>query len=145
MAKSFLWKFLFVFGIVVVAALWVLSVFVPDTFGFFNLSWAVAIVSGFIGVSLVLRGMFEKNLTVIKKTNIFLGAGFFIIALFALISVIALPENAVAPIIAAILAVALLLGVIVTGGKKWDAGDNKKAGYKNYHQRKAEEEKKKNK
>ena len=29
---------------------------------------------------------------------------------------------------------------LITGGKKWDEGDNHKVGYKNYYQRKAEEE-----
>ena len=37
----------------------------------------------------------------------------------------------------------IVLGVLVTGGKKWDEGDNQKVGYKTYRERKAEEEKKK--
>ena len=141
MNKKFLWKFLFVFGIVVVAAFWVLKIFVPDTFGFVNVSWSIVFLGAFWGAGLLLRGTVEKNLTVIKKTNILLGAGFLIVALFALVTVIALPDNAVPVIIAAILAVALLLGVVATGGNKWDSGDNQKVGYKNYYQRKKEEEK----
>ena len=39
----------------------------------------------------------------------------------------------------------LVLGILITGGKKWDEGDNHKAGYKNYYQRKEEEEKAKRK
>ena len=38
-------------------------------------------------------------------------------------------------------ALAIVLGIIGTGGKKWDTADNQKAGYKNYHQIKEEEEK----
>ena len=46
------------------------------------------------------------------------------------------------PIIAIVVTVALLLGFVAVGGKKWDQGDNQNVGYKNYYQRKAEEEKK---
>ena len=47
----------------------------------------------------------------------------------------------VIPIIALVAAVGLLLTILFTGGKKWDEGDNQKVGYKNYYERKAEEEK----
>jgi hypothetical protein len=40
-----------------------------------------------------------------------------------------------------LVAAGIVLGIIGTGGKKWDTADNQKVGYKNYHQRKAEEEK----
>ena len=50
-------------------------------------------------------------------------------------------QNLVIPIIAVVVTVALLLGFVAVGGKKWDQGDNQNVGYKNYYQRKAEEEK----
>ena len=46
------------------------------------------------------------------------------------------------PIISIVITVAFLITVLATGGKKWDEGDNHKAGYKNYYERKADEEKK---
>jgi hypothetical protein len=46
----------------------------------------------------------------------------------------------IVPIIVGVLILGILVGYIVTGGKKWDGGDNQQVGYKNYHQRKAEEE-----
>ena len=142
MNKSFLWKFLFAFGILAVAVLWLLKILVPETFGFFNVSWGVTFLGAFFGTSFILRGLLQKNLTVAKKTYIYLGAGFLIVAVFALVTVVALPDNSLTAIIAVIVAAALLLGVVATGGKKWDSGDNKQVGYKNYYQRKKEEEKK---
>ena len=59
-----------------------------------------------------------------------------------LVNIFAIKNELVLPIIAIIVTVALLIGVIATGGKSSDTGDNQKAGYKNYYQRKAEEEKK---
>ena len=144
MNKSFLWKFLFVFGVFAVLLLWVLKIFVPETFGFYSLNWGVLFLSAFWGVSFLLRGVVAKTLVIAKKTYILLGAGFLVVAVFALVTVVALPDNAILPIVLAILAFALLLGVIATGGKKWDSGDNKQVGYKNYFQRKAAEEKQKN-
>ena len=34
-----------------------------------------------------------------------------------------------------------MLSVIAVGGNRWDSGDNKQVGYKNYFQRKKAEEK----
>lgn len=143
-SKNFMFKLL-VCGIILVAAiLWLLSVTV-EAFSFFNLSWACVILAGGVGLAFILRGVFQKDLGTIKKFYIWFGAGLLIVALFALISAIAVPENIVLPIIAIILAAALMLGMVATGGKKWDEGDNQAAGYKNYHERKKEEEKNENK
>jgi hypothetical protein len=67
--------------------------------------------------------------------------GLLVVTLLSIASAIALPDNWILPIICVMAALAIVLGIIVTGGKKWDTADNQKAGYKNYHQRKAEEEK----
>lgn len=141
MNKSFLWKFLFAFGILAVVVLWLLKILIPESFGFYNLSWGVTFLGAFLGASFILRGLFQRNVTIAKKSYIYLGAGLLVVAVFALVTNVALPDNSLPAIIAVIVAAALLLGVLATGGKKWDSGDNKQVGYKNYQQRKKEEEK----
>ena len=141
MSKNFLFKLLI--GLIILAGpvLWLLSLIIPETFGWFNLSYCVALVSGGIGLLLLLKGVFKKDNIVFKKANIWLGMGLLVVTLFSIASAIALPDNWIAPIICIMAALAIVLGIIGTGGKKWDTADNQKAGYKNYHQRKAEEEK----
>lgn len=141
MSKNFLFKLLI--GLIILAGpvLWLLSLIIPDTFGWFNLSYAVALVSGGVGLLLLLKGVFKKDNVVFKKANIWLGMGLLVVTLFSIASAIAIPDNWIAPIICIMAALAIVLGIIGTGGKKWDTADNQKAGYKNYHQRKAEEEK----
>ena len=145
MSKNFLFKLLI--GLIILAApvLWLLSLVIPDTFGWFNASYAVAMVSAGLGLLLLLKGVFKKDNIVFKKANIFLGIGLLIVTLLSIASAIALPKNWILPIICVLLAGGFVLGIIGTGGKKWDTGDNQKVGYKNYHQRKAEEEKKEKK
>lgn len=141
MSKNFLFKLLI--GLIILAGpvLWLLSLIIPDTFGWFNLSYAVALVSGGVGLLLLLKGVFKKDNVIFKKANIWLGMGLLVVTLFSIASAIALPDNWIAPIICIMAALAIVLGIIGTGGKKWDTADNQKAGYKSYHQRKAEEEK----
>lgn len=141
MSKNFLFKLLI--GLIILAGpvLWLLSLIIPDTFGWFNLSYAVALVSGGVGLLLLLKGVFKKDNVIFKKANIWLGMGLLVVTLLSIASAIALPDNWIAPIICIMAALAIVLGIIGTGGKKWDTADNQKAGYKNYHQRKAEEEK----
>ena len=142
MSKNFLFKLLI--GLVILAApvLWLLSLIVPETFGWFNASYAVAMVAVGVGLLLLLRGVFKKDNVIFKKANIWLGIGLLLVALFSVASAIALPDNWIIPIVCIVLAAGFVLGIIATGGKSWDTGDNQKVGYKNYHQRKAEEEKK---
>ena len=75
--------------------------------------------------------------------KLFFSAALLVVALVCLIFALALPENWILPLILILVGVMLVLGVLITGGKKWDTGDNQKVGYKNYYQRKAEEEKNK--
>lgn len=142
MSKNFLFKLLI--GLVILAApvLWLLSLIIPETFGWFNASYAVAMVALGVGLLLLLRGVFKKDNVVFKKANIWLGIGLLLVALFSIASAIALPDNWIIPIVCIVLAAGFVLGIIATGGKNWDTADNQKVGYKNYHQRKAEEEKK---
>lgn len=144
MSRNFLIKLLVALSFVAAAVLWLLSVLVPDTFGFFNLSWAVALFSGVGGLALLLNGFTTKNSVTLKKMNILLGAVLIVIAGVSIAFALALPKNLVWPIIAVVLAVVLVIGLFATGGKKWDEGDNHKVGYKSYHERKKEEEKNEN-
>ena len=142
MSKNFLFKLLV--GLIILAApvLWLLSLVQPETFGWFNLSYAIAMVSLGIGLLLILRGVFKKDNVLYKKANMWFGRGLFVVTLFSVASAIALPKNWIVPIVCVLVGLGLVLGIIGTGGKKWDTADNEKVGYKNYHQRKAEEEKK---
>ena len=142
MSKNFLFKLLI--GLIILAApvLWLLSLVVPETFGWFNLAYCVAMVSLGVGLLLLIRGVFKKDNVLYKKLNIWLGIGLLVVTLFSIASAIALPDNWIVPIVCVLVAAGIVLGIIGTGGKKWDTADNQKVGYKNYHQRKAEEEKK---
>ncbi|MDR0426738.1 MAG: hypothetical protein LBH24_06195 [Clostridiales bacterium] len=140
MNKNFLFSFLIALSVLAAAILWILSVTV-EAFAFFSWSWAVVIVAGGFGLAFLIKAVFTRNNPAVKKLYIFAAALFAVIAVAALVVASVIPDNIVFPIIAVIAAAALLLGVLVTGGRKWDTGDNQKVGYKNYYQRKAEEEK----
>lgn len=142
MSKKFLFGFFLGLFFVAAAVLWLLSVCLPDTFGWFSLGWAATLLAGGFGVVFILRGLFEKTAAPLKKFYIYFGAGFLIVALFAVIGEVSMPGKLVMPIIAVIIAAALLLGFVAVRGKKWDQGDNQNVGYKNYYQRKEEEARK---
>lgn len=141
MNKNFLFKFVVAGALVAAAVLWILQVL--GVIGWYSGSVAIAIVSGAVGVGLLCKGLFAKtNSMTLKKLNVYLGVGFLIVTALMIVSILALPNSLVMPIIAIAVAAALLFGLFATGGKSDDTGDNQKAGYKNYYQRKAEEEKK---
>ena len=120
-----------------------LSVLEIEPFTEFSASWAGVIFAGVSGLALLFGAIGTKNSTQLKKMQIFLSAGLLVVALVCLIFALALPEDWILPLIFILLGVMLVLSVLITGGKKWDEGDNHKVGYKNYYQRKAEEEKNK--
>lgn len=145
MSKKFMFRFTLGLVAVVVAVMWLLSV-IPGTkeaMGWFTLGWAITIIAGVFGLAFIFRGLFGKNFGPLKKLNIYFGAGFILVAVFSMIGELAIEDkqSLVIPIIAVVVTVALLLGFVAVGGKKWDQGDNQNVGYKNYYQRKAEEEK----
>ena len=140
MSKKFLFGLIVCLLIVVIAVLWLLSAVGVAGMEWFTIGWAATIAAGVLGVTFIGRGLFGKTAGPLKKLWIFFGAGFLVVAVITLACEIAMPNEIVMPIIAIVLAVALLVGFIAVGGKKWDAGDNQKVGYKNYYQRKAEEE-----
>lgn len=143
MSRSLFYKILMALAWLAAAVLWLLSVIRPEKFGFFNFNWALVVICGTGGLAVLLRGLFAKKTGVLKKSDIFLGAFLLVIAGISAAFALAMPKKIVWPIIAVVLALAGLLSVIATGGKKWDEGDNHKVGYKDYRARKAEEESRK--
>lgn len=141
MNKNFLFKFIMALGVLAAAVMWLLVALevIPQ----FKWAWTVVIIAGSWGLAFLLKG-FSRNNAAIKKMNVFVGVALLTLAVIALIialAVINVTGQLVFAIAATALAFALVVGILVTGGKKWDSGDNQKVGYKNYHQRKAEEEK----
>ncbi len=141
MSRNMLYKLLGALLVLVAAVFWLLSIVLPDTFGFFSLAWAGVIICGGLGIIMLVQGLIQKNITTIKKSKIWFGVILIICAIMCLVSAIALPKNLVLPIIAIVVAFGLVITIFATGGKKWDEGDNHNVGYKNYFERKAEEEK----
>ena len=125
------------------AVFFFLSVLEIEPFTEFSASWAGVIFAVVSGLAFLFGAIGTKNSTQLKKMQIFLSAGLLVVALVCLIFALALPEDWILPLIFILLGVMLVLSVLITGGKKWDEGDNHKVGYKNYYQRKAEEEKNK--
>lgn len=145
MSRNLIYKLLGGLVVLAAAVLWILSLTVPETFGFFSLAWAGVLLCGGIGLIFLLNGIFQQNISTIKKLKIWFGVGLLVGALLCLVSAIAIPDSLVIPIIAVIVAIGFIITILATGGKKWDEGDNHKAGYKNYFERKKEEEKKEDK
>ncbi len=141
MSRNLIYKILGALVVVAAAVLWILSLTVPEAFGFFSLAWAGVLLCGGIGVIFLLNGIIQKNITTIKKLKIWFGVALLVCAVLCLVSAITIPENLVIPIIAVIVAVGFMITILATAGKKWDEGDNHKVGYKNYFERKKEEEK----
>lgn len=145
MSRNLIYKLLGGLVVLAAAVLWILSLTVPETFGFFSLAWAGVLLCGGIGLIFLLNGIFQQNISTIKKLKIWFGVGLLVGALLCLVSAIAIPDSLVIPIIAVIVAIGFIITILATGGKKWDEGDNHKVGYKNYFERKKEEEKKEDK
>lgn len=143
MSKKLLPRLIVALSFLTAAVFYLLSELIPEKFGGFNLAWAGVIFAGASGLALLISSLLTKNSVTLKKGKIFLSGGLLIVAALCLVSALALPNNLVLPIILVIAAAVLVVSVLFTGGKKWDEGDNQKAGYKNYYQRKEEEEKQK--
>lgn len=143
MSKKLFVRLLVALSFLAAAVFFFLSVLEVEPFTEFSASWAGVIFAGVSGLALLFSAIGTKNSTQLKKMQIFFSAGLLVVALVCLISALALPDNWVLPLILILLGVMIVLSVLITGGKKWDEGDNHKVGYKNYYQRKAEEEKNK--
>ena len=143
MSKKLFVRLLVALSFLAAAVFLFFSVLEIEPFTEFSASWAGVIFAGVSGLALLFGAIGTKNSTQLKKMQIFLSAGLLVVALVCLIFALALPEDWILPLIFILLGVMLVLSVLITGGKKWDEGDNHKVGYKNYYQRKAEEEKNK--
>ena len=139
MNKNMVYKLLISLFILAGGVLWLLSVAVPNIFGWFGASCAVAVATGGAGLLLVVKGVFKQGSVSYKKGNVWLGVVLLIVTIFSLTWGIVMPKEYIAPLVCIVMAFGLVLGIVATGGEKWDMGDNQKQGYKNYHQRKAEE------
>ena len=143
MSKNILIKLFVALAFLAAAVFFFLSVLDVEPFTEFSASWAGVIFAGVSGLALLFSAIGTKNSTQLKKMKLFFSTALLVVALVCLIFALALPENWILPLILILVGVMLVLGVLITGGKKWDTGDNQKVGYKNYYQRKAEEEKNK--
>lgn len=123
----------------IAAILWLLSVVLSEQFGFFNLNWAFVMICGVAGLCLIIGAITAEQMVAMKKLKLFVGAMLLVAAAVSMVFALTLPENYIWPIVAVICTAAGLISVCVTGGKKWDEGDNHKPGYKDYRTRKAEE------
>ena len=145
MSKKILVRLLVALSFLVAAVFFFLSVLEVEPFTEFSASWAGVIFAGVSGIALLFNAIGTKNSVTLKKLNVALSEVLLAVALVCLVSALALPQNWILPLILILVGVMLVLGILITGGKKWDEGDNHKAGYKNYYQRKEEEEKAKKK
>ena len=145
MSKKILVRLLVALSFLAAAVFFFLSVLEVEPFTEFSASWAGVIFAGVSGIALLFNAIGTKNSVTLKKLNVALSAVLLAVALVCLVSALALPQNWILPLILILVGVMLVLGILITGGKKWDEGDNHKAGYKNYYPRKEEEEKAKQK
>ena len=145
MSKKLFVRLLVALSFLAAAVFFFLSVLEIEPFTEFSASWAGVIFAGVSGIALLFNAIGTKNSVTLKKLNVALSAVLLAVALVCLVSALALPQNWILPLILILVGVMLVLGILITGGKKWDEGDNHKAGYKNYYQRKEEEEKAKKK
>lgn len=140
MKKSMIFSLINAFAFFVCAILWVLSLVLPAEFKWFNLGYGIALVCAVIGITFVFGA--SKRLDLMdRKAKITLAVIFWVIAVIALAFAIALPVSFVPALVCLVIAIGVVIGVFVTGGEKWDKGDNQQEGYKNYYERKAEQEK----
>jgi len=144
MSKKLLFKVLVGLLFVAMAVTWLLSEIMPEQFADIELAWLITVFACALGALFIVRGLFGKNVSVAKKMNIFAGCVLIVAGVLALVGTF-IAENLILPIIAIGLTVMVLLSVLAVGGKKWDSGDNQKVGYKNYYQRKKEQEEKEGK
>lgn len=139
MSKKLMFKVLVGLLFVAMDVVWLLSEVMPASFANFNFAWLITVFAATLGILFILRGLFAKNVSVVKKFNIFFGAVLIVAGVLALVGTF-IETKLVLPILAIGMTVGVLLSVLAVGGKKWDTGDNQKAGYKNYYQRKKERE-----
>ena len=140
MNKNFVFSLINAFAFLAVAIVWVLSLIFVEAFAWFNLGYGIAFVCAIVGLTFAI-GANKKLDTMTKKAKLALALCFWVIAVVALVFALALPTTFVPALVCLVIAIAIVLSVLLVGGEKWDKGDNEKPGYKNYYERKAEQEK----
>ena len=86
MGRNLVYKVLGALVILAAAVLWILSLTVPETFGFFSLAWAGVVLCGGLGLLMLIQGCLQKNVSTIKKLKIWFGIALLICAVLCLIS-----------------------------------------------------------
>ncbi len=140
MNRSFIFKLLTTVLFVAVSVLWLLSAVLPETFGGLSLAWLIAIFAFGMGALFIVRGIVDKELISVRKFYVVLGVIFVVAGVCALIGTVINSVSVALPAVAVALSAGALISTLFVRGKKWDAGDNQEVGYKNYRQRKAEQE-----
>ncbi|MDR0831345.1 MAG: hypothetical protein LBM99_00425 [Bacillales bacterium] len=144
MKKNLLKTVLMWLAPLVVMVAWLLKIIIPDSMTWFNVNLGVAFVAAVWGVLILLDGLFGRGF-LSKKFNVTLGGVLITVAVIytVLTFIDGSDKSWIAPIIGiAVVLFVFLLPIIAVGGKKYDTADNEKVGYKNYYERKKEEEKK---
>ncbi|MDR3021868.1 MAG: hypothetical protein LBU60_04255 [Clostridiales bacterium] len=144
MKKSTIYWLIIALGILLPAVFWLLSEMPSskDAFGAFNFAWFLTISSGTLAACLIVKGTVDESTKSYQKVYILSGAIIASVAVLAFVSAIAWPDKVWIPLLVVVLAICFLGGVLFTqDGKKWDQGDNHKEGYKNYRQRKDDDQK----
>jgi len=140
MNKNFIFKVLAAVLFVVVSVLWLLSAVLPDAFGGLSLAWLIAIFAFGMGILFIVRGIVDKELISLRKFYVGLGVVFVVAGVCALIGTVINSVSVALPAVAVALSAGALVSTLFVRGKKWDVGDNQQEGYKDYRQRKAEQE-----
>ena len=142
MKKCMVFRLIIAIAGVCSAVLWLVGVTAGSVLGWFTLGWAIAVFAGVAGLTFVVRAFVDKDNIQLTKFYTYFGCALIGVSAFAVIGeLFVVQDKLVMPIIAVVITVAILLSLVAVGGKKWDEGDNHKEGYKNYYERKAEEEK----
>lgn len=124
------------FSFLIVAILWLVSTLKPNSLGGFNLALGVVVFAGMNGIAFVINAVLARNSVVDKRLYLIVAPIMFVIVAVSIAFALALPTEIIWPIIAVVLASLLIVGTLITSGKKWDAGDNQKVEYKTYKKRK---------
>ncbi len=140
MRKKLFLYLLFGVSVLIAALFWLLSEVMPETFGAFNLSWAIAIIAGVNGIAFLIWAFVIKDPTTLKIAYIIGGAVLLVIMAVSLAFALALPKSLIAPCVCVTLALVCIIAPLSTRAKRWDEGDNQKPGYQDYRARKAAEE-----
>ncbi|MDR1697981.1 MAG: hypothetical protein LBR37_03670 [Erysipelotrichaceae bacterium] len=148
MSKSFLKKFVYLLILLVVLIFVILNLAGVAAFSWFTPVLAIAVLASGFGLVLVCTAFSKQYLLTTRKIRAFIGGALLLLGILYIIMFFTpLVDYDWAkifwPVLGVVLVLVLMICLFVSGGKKWDAGDNQKAGYKNYHQRKAEAEKEK--